>query len=257
MDGQERYHHWQEGLVSIIVPVLELKRKRRLRYPLAPRRNISDLLEDLVKTEGVETEVIVVCNSREDDLVGLIAADSRVDKYCLNSVNAGVARSWNMGAMMAEGEFLCFLNDDVAIKHDSIAILRDALTARDDIGQVGPEGALWTDLEPGRYVGQEDMEEADAISGYAFMVKRPVFDQAGGFDVTYTPAGVEEIDFSFSVREAGYKCLVVPRSGITHHGTSGVSSMDTTIDYFNSSIGTFELSKRNRAIFRKKWSGND
>ncbi|MHB1381483.1 MAG: glycosyltransferase family 2 protein [Thermoleophilia bacterium] len=250
---QGRYPHWQQGLVSIIIPVLELKRSRRLRYPLAIRRNIADLLSDLEKITDVDLEIIVICNSRDEELVRLVTTDSRIDKYCLNSVNVGVARSWNMGAMMAEGEFLCFSNDDVEVGPGSIESLSRVISENQAIGQVGPQGAMWPGLAPGEYVGLEVMEAADAISGYFFITRRTAFDEAGGFDVAFTPAGAEEIDYSFNIRSMGYTCMVVPGLAISHHGKSGVSSRNTKIAFLGKESTTVELNERNMRILKSKW----
>lgn len=254
MTPRDRYVHWSEGLVSIIIPVLELKRRRRLRHPLAARRNVGDLLGDLEASVGVEIEVIVVCNSRERELVELVTGHERVDRYCLNSVNAGVARSWNIGAMLAEGEFLCFINDDVELSPGSVAGLKKAMDDDASVGQAGPRGALWPGVEPGPYVGEETAEKADAISGYCFMTRRSIFDQVGGFDVSFTPAGCEEIDYSFAVNAVGYDCLVVPGLGIEHHGALGVSSRDGRIGFLGHEVITSQLAGRNMDILKRKWS---
>jgi GT2 family glycosyltransferase len=85
------------------------------------------------------------------------------------------------------------------------------------------------------------------------MVRRSAFDKVGGFDVAYTPAGCEEIDFSFALRQAGYKCLAVPHLDVNHHGLLGVSSRDIDIEFLSSTIKTGELDVRNRAILKNKW----
>lgn len=251
--NHDRFPHWRAGLVSVIIPVLELKRPLRLRNPLATRRGLADLLDDLEESKGADIEIIVVCNSQDDDLVDLVATDSRIDKYCLNSDNVGVARGWNMGAMLAEGEYLCFINDDVALGSGGLAGLASAMKDNPSVGQAGPRGAMWPGLKPGPYVGEDKPELADAISGFCFITRRQVFDFTGGFDVSFTPAGCEEIDYSFAVRAAGYSCLVVPGLDIVHHGHAGVSSRETVIRYLGSEAGTTELAARNLDIFQKKW----
>lgn len=250
---REPCRHWQSDLVSVIIPVLEIKRARRLRYLLARRRGIAELLDDLEHSAGVALEIIVICNSSEQELVEFVTNDSRINKYCLNSVNVGVARSWNMGAMMAEGEFLCFLNDDAALHSNSIQELAMVINSSEDIGIVGVDGGAFFAAGPGQKASQKYVEDVDRIEGWFFMVKRKVFDQVGGFDVCYTPASYEETDFSFLVREAGYRCVVKPGAGAEHHGQSGVSSRKTVIRYLNKEIDTVVLNRRNKKIFFDKW----
>ena len=54
--------------------------------------------------------------------------------------NAGVARGWNIGAHMALGEFLVFVNEDVVVGPGCIDGLVWCLQARPAIGMVGPRG---------------------------------------------------------------------------------------------------------------------
>jgi GT2 family glycosyltransferase len=240
-------------LISFIIPVLYLRRPKNKKRLFMPRYAIGEVLRDLHENVTVDHEVIVVCNSREPELVEFITSHEHVDKYCLNSVNVGVARAWNMGVELSEGQALCFVNDDVEIGSGSVDRLVDALMQSDEVGQVGPRGARWQGAEHERYVGETQIEEADAISGFFFMIKSDVFRQVGGFDIAYTPAGFEEIDMSFKIRQIGKKCLVVPNLPITHHHHHGVSAYNTTIQYLSTSIDTRTLHERNKTYFMRKW----
>ena len=75
--------------------------------------------------------------------------------------------------------------------------LYTALMQSPAIGEVGPRGAKWRNGQHVALVGEEQTEEADAISGFLFMIKEPLFREIGGFDVRYTPAGFEEVDMSY------------------------------------------------------------
>lgn len=243
--------------ISFIIPVLHLRRPLNKRRLFMPRYTIKDTLRDLRQNVRVDHETIVVCNGQEMALTEFIRSSKEVDKYCLNSVNAGVARAWNMGAELAEAEVLCFVNDDVEIGEGAVEKLFEVLQSSDDIGQVGPKGARWRGAEHDRYVGETEIEEADAISGFFFMIKSQVFHEVGGFDIAYTPAGFEEIDMSFKIRRVGRRCLVVPHLPIVHHHHHGVSAYNTTIQYLSSSIGTRVLHERNKAYFVRKWFPGD
>lgn len=239
--------------ISFIVPVLHLKRPLNKARFFMPRYTLPDVLRDLHDNVSLPHEVIVVCNGQDKDLVEFISTHPHIGKYCLNSVNVGVARSWNMGAEMAEGNALCFVNDDVEIGKGSAEKLFEILTASDDVGQVGPMGALWNGAEHARYVGETMVEEADAISGFMFMLRPTAFRKAAGFDPAYSPAGFEEIDMSFTLRKQGWKCLVVPGLNIKHHHHHGVSNFRSKVAYLGKEIDTEELHLRNRAYFLNKW----
>lgn len=240
--------------ISFIIPVLHLKRPLNKARFFMPRYTLPDVLRDIHNNVTLSHEVIVVCNSQNKDLIDFVSSSPHIDKYCLNSVNVGVARSWNMGAEMAEGEALCYVNDDVEIGKGGAERLFEILTSTSDVGQVGPMGAIWKGAEHVRYVGESNIEEADAISGFLFMLQESVFRQVGGFDPAYSPAGFEEIDMSFALRKHGWKCLVVPDLAIKHHHYHGVSSYRSRVAYLGKEIDTEELHQRNKTYFTKKWS---
>jgi len=239
--------------VSFIIPVLHLKRPLNKTKFFMPRSTITDLISDIKSNVHLDYEVIVVCNSVDNDLIKFIRSNSVITKYVLNSINPGVARSWNMGAEMAEGEYLCFVNDDVRIGKSAIEALSETLDSEPEVAEVGPKGDLYLDGRPERYVGMEQPEYSDVISGFLFLTRANAYFQVGGFDIAYTPAGCEEIDFSFALRHAGWKCKVIPHLDIKHNEHHGVSAHRTSINYLNTSVDTFDLHKRNTAYFLHKW----
>lgn len=256
-----------EDLVSIIIPVLHFSkplnfkslvvRPKTIKHSLFYRpRGIKDLIKDVVNNVTLNYEIIVVCNSEKDEkLVKFITSNRHIHKYCVNSANVGVPRSWNMGAMMAEGQYLCYINDDVEIGKGCLETLFQVLKENDNVGQVGPEGGKFIGCQKGPRVGLDKTEEADEIGGHLFILKRKVFDLVGGFDIAYTPASYEETDMSFKIRSKGYKCLVIPHLHAIHHNYRGVSYLYTEIHYFNKVINTTKLAERNAKIFIGKWGG--
>lgn len=239
--------------VSIIIPVLHLTRPLNKKRFFMPRHTIVDVLNDIKQNVTIPHEIIVICNGTDDELRQFVQNSPDITRYCLNSVNVGVARAWNMGAEMAEGDALCFVNDDVEIGKESFESLYQVLTSADNIGQVGPVGANWEGSSHSHFVGQEKIEEADAIAGFLFMVRTTAFREVGGFDPAYSPAGFEEIDMSFALRKNGWKCLVVPDLAIKHHHHHGVSNYRSEVSYLGKSIDTEALHLRNKNYFEQKW----
>jgi GT2 family glycosyltransferase len=239
--------------VSIVIPTLCLKRPLNKKRFFMPRYTIREVLRDIRENVSVSHEVIVICNGNDLELIELVKTDPGINKYCVNKLNPGVARSWNMGAQLAEGDALMFLNDDVSIGKDGVEELYRVLCSRPDAGEVGPKGSNWKGAEHDCYVVSDEIAEADVISGFCFMLKSRVFHALGGFDVNYTPAGFEEIDMSYTIRKHGMKCLVVPNLRIHHYHHHGVSSQLMDIRYFNETIDTETLHLRNKAYFTAKW----
>jgi len=239
--------------VSFIIPVLFLQRPLNKKRFFMPRSTLKDILDDIQNNVTVDYEIIVVCNSIDPELVNYVSTNASITKFVVNSVNAGVPRSWNIGAEMAEGEYLCYVSDDVRIGPNAIEALCKALDTEPEVAEVGPKGDLYLNGRPDKYVGLENPEYSDVISGFLFLVRTNAYFQVGGFDIAYSPAGCEEVDFSFSLRKHGWKCKVIPNLAITHNEYHGVSAHRTEIEYLNSKIDTWALHERNTAYFLAKW----
>jgi len=245
----------QESKISIIIPTLHLARPLNKKRFFMPRQTIEDLLGDIKKNVRAPYEVIVVCNGTDEDLRDYVSRSSVIDRYCLNSTNVGVARAWNMGAQLADGKYLCYLNDDVSVGEGALERLVARLESNPEVGQVGPAGSYWRDCQHERFVEADGPVEADVVSGFAFMLKAETFHRLGGFDVGFTPAGCEEIDLSYRIRQAGLKCVVDQGVAIKHFHHHGVSAYRTDIRYMGHVIDTQTLHERNSSYFRKKWQG--
>jgi GT2 family glycosyltransferase len=239
--------------LSVIIPTLHLTRPKNPKYFMFGRYTLAQVLDDLAANVTLPIEVIVVCNGQDEKLVELVATHPRIDKRCVNSVNVGVARGWNMGAMMAEADALMFVNDDVEIGKGAVEKLYEVLMGDAAIAEVGPKGAKWRDGQHERFVGERAIEDADAVSGFMFLLRQDAYKQTGGFDIAYTPAGFEEIDMSFALRKQGKRCVVVPGLDVKHYERHGVSASRASIAYLGHSITTGELHERNKAYFMAKW----
>ena len=239
--------------VSFVIPVLFLQRPLNKKRFFMPRSTLQDILADIENNVTIEYEVIVICNSNDPELVDYVSTHKSITKYVLNSVNPGVSRSWNIGAEMAEGEYLCYASDDVRIGASAIEALCRTLDSESEVAEVGPKGDLYINGRPDRFVGLEVPEYSDVISGFLFLVRTSAYFQVGGFDIAYSPAGCEEVDFSFALRKHGWKCKVIPHLDITHNEYHGVSAHRTEIQYLNSIVDTLDLHERNTKYFLNKW----
>jgi|APSaa5957512535_1039671.scaffolds.fasta_scaffold28319_3 GT2 family glycosyltransferase len=240
--------------VSIVIPTRQLKRDKNFRFFYRPVTSLPQLLEDIKNNITIDYEVIVIVNGINDsDLLKYVEGNELIDKYSIINQNIGVSRAWNVGAMLAESEAIVFINDDVRVGKNSVDTMYDYLVDNINIGEIGPKGGLWHRDIPGERKGIDSIEEVDEISGFCFMTTREVFDKVGGFDISYTPAGFEEIDYSFKVRKHGFKCVVLPSLDITTEPNHGISARNEDIIYFNTKINTKKLHKRNKSYFLKKW----
>ncbi|MGH9269369.1 MAG: glycosyltransferase family 2 protein, partial [Acidimicrobiales bacterium] len=206
---------FREPEVSIIIPVHN-----------RCRDTYGCLLSVMSNTAGVRYEVIVVDDASSDGTNALFSRCTNL-RLVTNPANLGFVHSCNAGAAAARGRYLLFLNNDTHVQQGWLTALLRPMLADPSVGVVGakllyPDGKLqeagaiiWRDgsgwnygrnQEPGR-PEYNYVREVDYCSGACLMVRRELFEQAGGFDARYAPAYYEDADLAFTARKLGYKVL--------------------------------------------------
>jgi GT2 family glycosyltransferase len=183
-------------------------------------------------------EVLVVDNASSDGSADYVAQAFPQVRLIRNHANLGYAAGNNVGFQHATGEYLAVLNPDTEPTPDWLGELVGALAAplaparlglatskillMDDpahINACGNELTL-TGLTFCRGLGQPAeryaaREAVAAVSGAAFVVRREVLEQLGGFDERFYMY-YEDTDLSLRAMLAGYTCLYVPTSVVCH-----------------------------------------
>ena len=230
---------------SFIIPVLDYS-------PHSPY-NIETLLKDL---ENITGEVICVFNSIE--VFEKLHNHPRIDKYCFNSLNAGVSRSWNIGINLAEGKAAFILNADIHILPPAVEQLESYLFSLDKAVIIGPQGTHLNlkDLSIIKYFEKGTFNEpvqTHDVSGFLFAIHLERYlKQRLVFDVQFSPCFFEEWDMGFQVMQAGLACYAVPVRDFEHHwGASHDENL--SINYFGKEISRKEIMSGNRDRFVAKW----
>lgn len=197
-------------------------------------------------TAGKACEVIVVDNASSDatpeqcPLLGeqLLGARFRYQR-CEANLNFGPAS--NLGARLAKGTFLVFLNNDTVPLPGWYQPLIDDFSAYPDIAATGPvllypESApfghtvqhLGVFVSPNLKVGHlyegiaADCELTkkrrffQVITAACMVMPRSIFMDAGMFDEHYIN-GVEDVDICARLYDQGYRMTVNPASRVIHH----------------------------------------
>ncbi len=247
------YSHFLKK-ISIIVPSRQLKRDKNLKHFYRPVTSLPDLIASARQNVSIDHEMVVVVNGETDKKLLDYIHIEKVEKFCINNLNVGVSRAWNMGRQLAEGEYLLFVNDDVTIGKGAVERMMKCLEDEPTVGMVGPHGANWKGAQfTLKFEDGKTEVYSDVILGFCFMVRAKDFDQVGGIDLNYTPAGMEEIDFCYSLRKHGFKMKVLANLDVVTEPRHGISALNTTVNYFNSSVNTEALHERNKAYFKNKW----
>lgn len=146
----------------------------------------------------------------------------------------------NMGAAASKGELLLFLNDDMEIiQHDWLDKLAEKaiLTYAGTVGakllypdsqiiqhagitnlRVGPAHKLqfMSDEEEYYYGKNRGVHNVLAVTGACLMLRKSVFDEAGGFP-TELAVAFNDVDLCYSIYEKGYYNIIRNDVALYHH----------------------------------------
>jgi GT2 family glycosyltransferase/glycosyltransferase involved in cell wall biosynthesis len=240
--------------VSIVIPVFN---KRAFTLQCLDRiwRNTST---------AVPYEVVVVDNgssdgTREHFESGVLPPRLR---YVRNETNLGFAKGNNVGARLARGKYLLFLNNDTLVQPKWLEDMVGLANGDPAIGMVGIKqlfpytstihhtgivftaGARPLHLYPhadARWPHVNKQREYQAVNGACFLIRRELFEACGGFDEGYVN-GYEDMDLCLAVRQRGFKIVCCTSSFIYHYGQ--ISEGRTSAD------------DRNAARFVAKWGAH-
>jgi GT2 family glycosyltransferase len=140
-----------------------------------------------------------------------------------------------VGFKHASGDYIAVLNPDTRVEPDWLKELVIALQADLKSGLATPKILMMDDPARVNTCGNEitltgltfcrglnqpaekynQLEIVSAVSGAAFVIKRSVLEQIGGFDETFFMY-YEDTDLSLRAMLAGYTCLYVPTSVVYH-----------------------------------------
>lgn len=188
----------REPTVSIVVPV---------------RNGIQHLpacLEAIRRLDPAPLECIVVDDGSEDSSAA--AARCAGVRVLSTGGRRGPAVARNLGARVAQGELLWFLDADVVAASDGVARIRTALAQ-----EAGLDAVIGSyDDAPGSpdfcsqyrnllhaFVHQHSREDTDTFWTGCGAIRRAVFEAEGGFRDSYAKPYLEDIEFGWRLRQAG------------------------------------------------------
>lgn len=169
-------------------------------------------------------ELIVVDDGSTDDSVRQAReAGARILQSPHPRSGPGVAR--NAGVAAAHGEFVFFVDADVAVAPDTLS--RVVATFRAQPGLAALFGSYY--LQPAasnfvsqyknlfhHYIHQTSRAEATTFWAGCGAIRRAVFLELGGFDTAYSRPSIEDIELGYRLTRAGYAVRLCHDIQVTH-----------------------------------------
>jgi GT2 family glycosyltransferase len=198
-----------------------------------------------LQSAGGSAQTLVWDNGSTDGTAAAIEREFPQVSAHAHPDNLGVALGRNEAARLAtelfEPSYFLFLDNDMLVEPGFVEALQAPFLQDRMVGQTQAKlrfmhdrarlndggGArinylLWRTTPVG--YGELDRGQYDRVRecvscGGAMMVRRDVFEELGGFDLTFNPFGPEDLDFSLRLQKAGYKALYVPQA-VAYHTVS-------------------------------------
>jgi GT2 family glycosyltransferase len=206
-------------------------------------------LKSIVDTKYKDFDVVVIDNNSQDGSLDYLREEFPEVKVVNSSKNLGFGRGNNLGVSKYPNyEAYFFLNNDVSVKGDWLEKLVEVLERDIKIAVVGPK-VLYSKKKNGNYIvnsagidvdnhfmgydrydGQEDnpkyniVEKVDAVMGGAFLVRREVFENVGGFNPRMF-LYYEDIDISLRIKDLGYEIYYCGSSQVYHDHMASSKSL--------------------------------
>ena len=188
-------------------------------------------------------EIVVTENASTDGVREWLCTQDDIKVIVLDE-NVGFASGCNIGVLYAEPDYDIFLlNNDTRLAHNSLFWLRMGLYEKENIGATGAysnyagnrqqiDVEFELPLEYLRYGAGHNIpmvnpyEERVRLSGFAMLIRREVWNGAGGMDEQFSPGYFEDDDLSVRILQLGYRLVLCRNSFIYHAGSQSFAKND-------------------------------
>jgi cellulose synthase/poly-beta-1,6-N-acetylglucosamine synthase-like glycosyltransferase len=203
---------------SIVVPVFNAE-----KYVL---KTLNALLDQDFNKNCYE--IIMVNDGSSDSTASLLSGYS--DKIILiNQKNAGPAAARNSGARAARGEIIVFTDSDTIPEKDWLKKLSEPFKNPAIKACAGTYSNANKSFFLSRLIQNELKTRYARFSNfirfagtYNLAVRKPLFDEIGGFDTTYLQASGEDNDFCYKIVKSGNLIKFVADARVAHFHTSNI-----------------------------------
>ncbi len=232
------------------------------------------------------SDVYVADNGSTDDSIKVLEEEFPTVKIISLDKNYGFTGGYNRALKQIEADYYVLLNDDVEVSHNWVQPIIDLMNRDKMIAVCQPKILSSIDKQKFEYAGaaggyidylgypfcagrifehlEEDLGQYNKereifwATGAAMFVRSKVFNDLGGLDEDFF-AHMEEIDFCWRVKNAGYKVIYCPDSVVYHYGggtLNKVSPYKTFLNFRNNLLLLYKnLPKKelNKVLRKRKY----
>ena len=119
----------------------------------------------------------------------------------------GWAAARNAGLRRSTGRIVCVVDGSVEPTGDVLGPVQDALSD-EKVGVCGPFGITTKDLR--QFDEAPEPGDCDAIEGYFMAFRREMLSTVGMFDEKFKWYRTADVEYSFRIKDQGYRATVVP-----------------------------------------------
>lgn len=221
---------------------------------------LEQFLPNIIKFSVPQAEVIVADNGSTDDSVDFLKKTYPQLRLIELPLNGGFSKGYNDAFSQIEADYYVLLNSDIEVTEnwitpvielmendEKIAVCQPKLLSYhnrthfeyagaaggfiDQYGYPFCRGRLFQTLEEdhGQY---NDVAEIFWATGACMFVRANLYHKYGGLDNAFF-AHMEEIDFCWRMKNAGYKIMYYPQSTVYHIGGGSLPKSSARKTYLN------------------------
>ncbi|MBB6369005.1 glycosyltransferase family 2 protein [Chryseobacterium shigense] len=235
--------------------------------------NVTGLLRNCLLSirkyaEGENYEVIVIDNASTDTSWGDLIPEFPKVHFISSEHNDGFAVANNKAVKTAAGEYVLLLNPDTELEGFYMEDLLDFADSKTDFGCLGvrmhdaegnflPESKrsvpdmfnsfekLFTNFKRSNSksyyrndIDENAIAEVDVVTGAFLLIKKDVYEKAGGLDETYFMYG-EDIDLCYTLLRNGYKNYYYGKASLLHHKGESTVKDEVYLERFYGAMQIF------------------
>jgi GT2 family glycosyltransferase len=204
--------------------------------------------------ENINSEIIVI----NDDKASNVNVPEHAKIKLFNNPKQGLASARNLGAKLANGELLLFVDDDIEFTLNNVKQLIDLYNKRPGAcynsnwkySQAMSETVIKSQF--GRFLikyklvnykgwvpelnWQDDVFEVKKLAGFFMLMPKDIFDRLKGFNEEFLHQGTEDDELCMRLKHEGVKMFVDPNNYVYHNEIDRIGLEMRMARYYNGAI---------------------